>query len=244
MIKLNFVEALRQLQSDIRERISSVDGPLAPNLQLSLFYVKFKSLAAKTRHLISEIEARCSSHHEYYSLLDDCVETMAGIRKSLLQDYISQNIRVSYSDPSIVAFTSKGMAYMLRVCTDEFQLFREFFTLGEESIRAYLEDLSTILSHQIRPRILKESSLDILAELCSSLLFHLNPAEVDEGQDIQTTSPVIKEDSVKFIVESILFDAQDRLSFRSQEFIQVEIRQFRSAEKEMLVFSRGADCKL
>jgi hypothetical protein len=176
LIKLYFVEALRQIQSDIREKISSNDGSLAPNIQLTLFYVKFKSLSTKTRHLIAEIEARCPSHREYFSLLEDCIETMASIRKSLMADYISTNIKENHSDPSLVAFASKGMTYMLRVCSDEYQLFREFFTYGEESIRAYLEDLSSILSHQLRPRILKESRLDVLAELCSSLLFHLTPS--------------------------------------------------------------------
>ena len=48
-------------------------------------------------------------------------------------------------------------------------------------------------------------------------------------------------EAVKFIVESILNDAQSRLSFRAQEYIQSEIRIFKPREKELMVLARGPD---
>jgi predicted AAA+ superfamily ATPase len=50
-----------------------------------------------------------------------------------------------------------------------------------------------------------------------------------------------KVEAVQFIVESILHDAQSRLSFRAQEYIQSEIRQFKPREKELMVLARGPD---
>ena len=137
---------------------------------------------------------------------------------------------------------------MLRVCADEYQLFREFFTLCEDEVRDYIELISSLLSNQLRPLILRETRLDILSDLCNSLLFHLKAGEgsseatVGESASVapisQSTQGV---DAVKFIVESILFDAQSRLAYRTQEFIQSEIRQFKPREKELMVLARGPD---
>lgn len=126
---------------------------------------------------------------------------------------------------------------MLRVCADEHQLFREFFSLCDNEIRDYIELISSLLSNQLRPLILREMRLDILSDLCNSLLFHLKARE--ESEDLTQESS--KFEAVKFIVESILVDAQARLSFRTQEFIQSEIRQFKPRDKELMVLARGPD---
>lgn len=140
---------------------------------------------------------------------------------------------------------------MLRVCADEYQLFREFFTLCEDEVRDYIELISSLLSNQLRPLILRETRLDILSDLCNSLLFHLKAEEgsseatVGKSASAAPISPSIQGpntvEAVKFIVESILFDAQSRLAYRTQEFIQSEIRQFKPREKEVMVLARGPD---
>lgn len=116
LIKLYFVESLRHLQVDVRERISNRDQkePLAANIQLSLFYVKFKSLASKTKPLIVEIEKRCAGHPEYLSLLRDCINNLKNIRRSLLSPFIVQNINEKNADPSLVAFVRR---FLSRACS-------------------------------------------------------------------------------------------------------------------------------
>lgn len=128
---------------------------------------------------------------------------------------------------------------MLQVCADEHQLFRECFTLGDETLQGYLEEISSILSDQIRPLILKETRIDTLAELCSSLLFYIQGAGTATENPERTLNDS-RDAAIKVIVKSILFDGQGRLSFRAQEFIQSEIRQFKSNKKEMSVLTRVA----
>lgn len=113
LIKLYFIESLRLLQADIQEKISQriPNEALPANIQLSLFYVKFKGLASKTKHLIEEIEKRCSVHPEYLSLLRDCINNLKNIRKELLSPYIIQNIREKNSDPSLVTFVSINIVF-------------------------------------------------------------------------------------------------------------------------------------
>lgn len=134
---------------------------------------------------------------------------------------------------------------MLRICADEYQLCRDFFQMGEEEIRLYIEDISSLLSWQLRPLILKETRLDLLAELCNALLFHLKKEDQESGE-VQADNAdgeiiVSKSEAVKFIVESILYEAQSRLSFRAQEYIHNDIRRFHAREKELLVLARGPD---
>ncbi len=111
LIKLYFIESLRLLQADIQEKISEriPNDALPAKIQLSLFYVKFKGLASKTKHLIEEIEKRCPVHPEYLSLLRDCINSLKNIRKELLSPYIIQNIREKNSDPSLVTFVSTNI---------------------------------------------------------------------------------------------------------------------------------------
>lgn len=124
---------------------------------------------------------------------------------------------------------------MLQVWQDEYQLFRDYFTIGEEFIINYLqEDISFPLSNQLHVRILNETNLDVLAELCTLLLFNLKSMFTESSIVYQE----VNNQSMKFLVDSILSDAQDRLSFMAQEYIQSQIRSFTSNEKEILVFSR------
>ncbi|KAJ3323590.1 Golgi transport complex subunit 3 [Boothiomyces sp. JEL0866] len=226
-----FITMLQKLDSCL-DFVSSntTNEPLPPNLQLSLFYSKFVTFASKTKHLVAEIEKRCEGHPEYFYLLKDCLNAFTNIRKSLLSPYISEAIK-QMQDPNLMTFATNGCAYLLRVCGDEYQLFKEIFTLGEEAIRSYIDSISQLLSQQLRPLILKEVRIDILSDLCNSLLLYLEPNSVDEGKK--------NNESVRYVVEAILEGAQSRLSFRAQEFILSEIRQFKPREQEILLLARG-----
>ncbi|KAJ3256863.1 Golgi transport complex subunit 3 [Boothiomyces macroporosus] len=232
LIKMYFVDALRKLVGEIKDTLSqrSTNEPLPPNLQLSLFYSKFVTFASKTKHLVIEIEKRCAGHPEYYYLLKDCLNAFTNVRKSLLSPYISDTIK-QMQDPNLMTFATNGCAYLLRVCGDEYQLFREIFTLGEDSIRSYIDSISQLLSQQLRPLILKEVRIDILSDLCNSLLLYLEPNTYEDGKK--------NNESVRYVVEAILEGAQSRLSFRAQEFILSEIRQFKPREQEILLLARG-----
>lgn len=238
LIKLHFVESLRNLQYEIREKINlrTTAEPLPPNIQLSLFYLKFKTFASSTRQLISELEIRCPSHPEYafltryYSLLKDCMNTYTSVRSSLMIPIITENIKAKNFDATTIQFTANGCAYMLNVCTDEYNLFKEFFADGEEEAKLFLENISSALSYTLRPLILKEHRIDVLSEMCTSLIFLLSSSNENNGQNSGCAS---------FVFEAILHDAQSRLSFRAQDIIYSDIRQFKPREKELMVLARG-----
>ncbi|KAI8930236.1 Sec34-like family-domain-containing protein [Entophlyctis helioformis] len=241
LIKMHFVDNIRALQNDIREKLAGrqTHEPLAANMQLTLFYVKFRTQALKVKGLIAEVEERCSRHAEYLALLRDCFSAYFVVRRTLLTPFISEHIR-SINNASLLDFVANGCAYMIRLCADEYQLFRQFFTLGEEEVLSYLESLATGLYDQLRPLILRELKIDTLSDMCQSLLSYLKTMEPqtqaagDTGASAQAnTAPV------KFIVQKILEDAQQRLVFRAEAFIQQELQKFKPREEELLVLARG-----
>jgi uncharacterized protein YaaR (DUF327 family) len=231
LIKLYFVDAIRQLQTEIRDKLKLQTGAeaISNNVQLSLFFVKFRALASRTRGLLSELEMRCASHQEYFALLRDCINAYVKVRKTFLTPIISENVKKKVLEGNGVQFAVNICTYMLSICKDEYTLFKEFFSLGNAEIKNYLESFSGILTSTLRPIILKEHRVDVLSDLCNQLLFMMN----SKVNDDETLEPV------EFVIENILHDAQNRLSFRAQDIIQNEIRSFKPREAELSILARG-----
>ncbi|KAL2918197.1 Golgi transport complex subunit 3 [Polyrhizophydium stewartii] len=243
LIKMHFVDSIRALHGDIREKLAGrqTHEPLPTNMQLTLFYVKFRTLASRVKHLVSEIEERCNTHPEYLALLRDCFAAFFVVRRTLLGPFIADHIKtINSATTSLLEFTAKGCAYMIRLCADEYQLFRQFFDLGEDEALVFLESLATNLYDQLRPLIIRENKLDTLSDLCQSLISYLKtlepaPGEEREDPEILSTNAA----PVKFIVQKILEDSQQRLAFRAEAFVRQELQNFRPREEELLVLARG-----
>nr|KAJ3422367.1 Golgi transport complex subunit 3 [Polyrhizophydium stewartii] len=231
LIKMHFVDSIRALHGDIREKLAG---------RLTLFYVKFRTLASRVKHLVSEIEERCNTHPEYLALLRDCFAAFFVVRRTLLGPFIADHIKtINSATTSLLEFrvlqTAKGCAYMIRLCADEYQLFRQFFDLGEDEALVFLESLATNLYDQLRPLIIRENKLDTLSDLCQSLISYLKtlepaPGEEREDPEILSTNAA----PVKFIVQKILEDSQQRLAFRAEAFVRQELQNFRPREEELL----------
>jgi hypothetical protein len=108
LIKLYFVDSLRVLHNEIKEKLKlrNLPGPIPDNLQLSLFYGKFKTLAAKAGNLLREIEMRCAGHPEYNNLLSDCIQAYLNVRKALLFNIIADNIRMKHENANMIQFVN------------------------------------------------------------------------------------------------------------------------------------------
>jgi hypothetical protein len=111
-----------------------------------------------------------------------------------------------------------------------------------------LESLSLILYDKFRPLILRENKIDELVDLCQSLLSYFvdsagvrKPSAVDFVGKAQTTD---SSSTVKFLARKTLEDAQARLVFRAQEFIQAEITNFTPRIETIELFARGRGCIL
>ncbi|EAU90936.2 COG3 protein [Coprinopsis cinerea okayama7 len=169
LIKMNFVGSLRALSSDISRRLSEKD--VSQTAQMHLLYTRFRSVAAKVAPLLGELERRARSYpDELSALLSECHSAYFSTRKALLLPKIMEEIRgLDPSRSELVELTRAGCSYLKQLCTDEFNLYREFFSTAEDQLYQYLETLCDLLYDDLRPRILHEPRLTALCEVCTVL---------------------------------------------------------------------------
>ncbi|KAH6585004.1 hypothetical protein BASA60_000718 [Batrachochytrium salamandrivorans] len=118
LVKMHFVNVIRGLQQDIGEKLEGrqTHEPLPMNMQLTLFYVKFRTLASKIKHLLGEIEERCNEHTEYLVLLRDCFTAYFVARRTLLSPFISAHIFKRDTLAEMCQSSTGATARLLAVC--------------------------------------------------------------------------------------------------------------------------------
>ncbi|KAG6878890.1 hypothetical protein C0992_006827 [Termitomyces sp. T32_za158] len=241
LIKMYFVGSLRALSVDVSKRLHEKD--VSPTAQMHLLYTRFKTVSSQLLPLLGELERRVRSHPQDLSaLLDECHAAYFSTRKSLLVGKITEEIKgLDPSRTELVDLTRVGCGYLKQLCSDEFELYRNFFTSGEE--HSYLENLCDYLYDDLRPRILHEPRLTVLCEVCTVLqaLMVLDASSV-YGEDHDTELNDTEELSIDLdakgarkglrifhlsnLLQMILQDAQTRLFFKAQSVIQSDIRYY------------------
>ncbi|RIA80198.1 Sec34-like family-domain-containing protein [Glomus cerebriforme] len=218
LIKMYFISTIKGLGLEIAKKNNQI---LNSTVQSALFYVKFKTIAPKLKELVNEIEKRYPAHREYYSLLNDCYNAYFSVRQQLLIPVIYMKIQeLEPTGQDILSFARNGYAYMLNLCSDEYSLFYNFFSTGEDDLYGNLDLLCSYMYDYLRPRIIHETNVETLSELCAILQVHLNQDSEKngekEGQGLQFSH----------LIRNVLEDTQQRLVFRVQTFIRNEIQNF------------------
>ncbi|KAH0828023.1 Sec34-like family-domain-containing protein [Lanmaoa asiatica] len=235
LIKMFFVGSLRALTADVSRRLSEKD--VSTTAQMHLLYTRFRSVTPQLAPLLNELERRATAHPEELSaLLSECHSAYFSARKTLLVGRLMEEIRgLDPTHTELVELTNAGCAYLKQLCTDEFNLFREFFDSGEDRLYPYLETLCDYLYDDLRPRILHETRLTTLCEVCTVLqaLMVLDVVELPEepldelSVDLDHPKPRgLGRLHISHLLQMVLQDAQTRLFFKAQSLIQAEIRYY------------------
>ncbi|KAJ7592675.1 Sec34-like family-domain-containing protein [Mycena floridula] len=247
LIKMFFLGSLRALSIDIQKRLSEKD--VSRTAQMHLLYTRFRSTSSQLSPLLRELEHRAQAHpDELDALLSECHSAYFSARKSLISGPLNEEIRgLDPSRTELVELTRAGCSYLKQLCTDEFNLYREFFNSGENSLYQYLETLCDHLYDDLRPRILHEPRLTALCEVCtvlqalmvldvSALPDDLSSVDdednVDELMvDLGPTTPKRRRQGlgrlhISQLLQMVLQDAQTRLFFKAQSVIQSDIKYY------------------
>ncbi|GAA5985117.1 hypothetical protein JCM10908_002529 [Rhodotorula pacifica] len=171
LIKMYFVSTVRKVAAEVAEKMVGKD--LSETAQNALLYSKFSSSAPTLRILLFELEKRAHSDpNEYSSLLSECYSTWFAARTQLLSPLLAEEVRrmdPGASSTDLVKLAKAGCGYLRGVCAIEWNLFREFFSSGQDELYRFLESLCDYLYDSLRPRILHEPRLDALCDLCAVL---------------------------------------------------------------------------
>ncbi|KAI7847278.1 Sec34-like family-domain-containing protein [Circinella umbellata] len=234
VVKMYLVTTIKSLGYEIYKQISKPTDqqPLALSKQTTLFYVKFKMISSTIKPLSIELEKRCEGHKEYQSLYQDTLNAYFQTRQNLLGPIISRKIQELSPYGDLLSFARNGCAYMMNLCMDEFNLFYNFFRSGEDELYSFLDLLTSYLYDYLRPRIIHENNISVLSELCSIFQMYILRDESLAADDNTMNDNERHKLEFGHLIQNVLEDAQARLVFRAQTYIDNDIQKYQPNSKD------------
>jgi hypothetical protein len=205
----------------------------------ALLYAKFRVGASELKQLGLEIQKRAvppvdpeqGTEAEYQSLMSELHTSFAATRGKLIIPLVRKKLASIAQAPStskdLVAFARASIGYVRGICLDEFDLWGEWFH-GQAGLYDFLESVCEPLYDHLRPRIIHETKLIKLCQLCTLLQtrYLSDPEEETEYND-----PNQLEFSI--LIQPALEDAQTRLVFQVQTILRNEIERYRPKPEDL-----------
>lgn len=205
----------------------------------ALLYAKFRVGAAELKQIGLEIQKRAvpplepeqGAEAEYQSLLNELHTSFSATRGKLIIPLVRKKLSDIAQAPStskdLVAFARASISYIRGICLDEFELWGEWFH-GQAGLYDFLEAICEPLYDHLRPRIIHETKLIKLCQLCTLLQtrYLLDPEDETENVD-----PNQLDFSV--LIQPALEDAQTRLVFRAQAILRDEIERYKPRPEDI-----------
>ncbi|XP_056411390.1 conserved oligomeric Golgi complex subunit 3 isoform X2 [Hyla sarda] len=225
LMKTYTVNTLQNLTNQLLKRDPST-APQSDNA-FTLFYVKFRGAAPKVRTLIEQMEQRSEKLPEYQLLLGEIHQCYLDQRESLLSPSITSTITdlTCQNNRDHCTLVRSGCAFMVHVCQDEHQLYKEFFTKPTPKLDELLEKLCLSLYDVLRPLIIHVVHLETLSELCGILKIEMLEDHVQNN--------VEQLGAFSALVKQMLEDVQERLVYRTTIYIQTDILGYKPAPGDL-----------
>jgi len=205
MIKTHIINSLRN--TVLRNQEEELD---------TRAYIRFRTLASSLRPLCEEIEKR-GRRREYQALLSDCHYCYFQQRYKLLSGSVQQNILNLQQLPDLTSMIRSGCAYLIRICQNEHELYRLFFSTFSTAMRNMLEGFGDMLYTALRPLFIRAQEIDLLCSAAHVLKTEILYTIQEKGESVQ---------AFLGIINRILGDIQERLIYLSQKYILDQICTF------------------
>ena len=209
------------------------DKQLNDTTMSALLYAKFRVGAAELKKIAQEIRKRTrlpdgaepGSEAEYQNLMNELYSSYSASRGRLVSPLVRKKLGEIAMAPSssqdLVAFARSSIGHMQGICADEHELWCEWFE-GEDGLYDYLEQICEPLYDLLTPRIIHESQLLKLCELCT-----LIQTRYMRDQDEETNALETNQLDFSILIKRVLEDAQTRLVFRTQAILRDEIENYK-----------------
>ncbi|KAL1953144.1 hypothetical protein VTO42DRAFT_3558 [Malbranchea cinnamomea] len=237
LIRGYFVSSLREISSGVAKRVA--DRQLNDTTTSTLLYAKFRVGAAELKDLGLEIQKRAvppvepelGAEAEYQSLLNDLHTAFSATRGKLIIPLVRKRLNDIANAPStskdLVAFARASISYIRGICLDEFELWGQWFH-GQQGLYDFLESVCEPLYDHLRPRIIRETKLLKLCELCTLLQTRYL---LDPDEEAEYPNPNQLDFSV--LIQPALEDAQTRLVFRAQAVLRDDIERYKPRPEDL-----------
>ena len=237
LIRVHFVGGLREISSDVAKRIA--DKQLNDTTMSALLYAKFRYGASELKEVAQEIRKRAllpvdaepGAEGEYQSLMNELYTSYSATRGKLVIPLARKKLSDIAMAPStskdLVAFARSSIGYTRGVCSDEYELWREWFE-GEDGLYDFLESVCEPLYDHLRPRIIHETQILKLCELCTFLQTRYMHDQDEDAEPIEANQFDFSK-----LIRTALEDAQTRLVFRAQAILRDEIERYKPKKEEL-----------
>ncbi|KAL9103323.1 MAG: hypothetical protein Q9163_001629 [Psora crenata] len=237
LIRVKFVGGLRDIASDVSRRIAG--RQLNDSTMSALLYAKFRVGAAELKEVAQEIRKRSilpagaetGQEGEYQSLMNELYTSYSATRGKLVIPLVRNKINGIAMAPSttkdLVSFARSSIGYTRGICSDECELWREWFE-GEEGMYDFLESVCEPLFDHLRPRIIHETQLLKLCELCTLLQTQYMHDRDEDAEPLEANQL-----DFSLLIRPALEDAQTRLVFRTQAILRDDIERYKPKKEEL-----------
>ncbi|KAI6853943.1 Sec34-domain-containing protein [Hortaea werneckii] len=250
LVRHHFTKSLGDIAADISKRIQG--GQLKDTTHSALLYAKFRVPAPELKALGLEIQKRAvptpddvdaGREPEYASLLRELYQSYSTTRGRLILPLVSKKMAELTSMPQqadVLAFAKSSLSFMRGICLDEYELWYEWFE-SAGALYDFLESLMEPLYDYLRPKVIRETKLEKLCELCSMIQGRYMDLDSDEEDDDESVglSPSetggLSSRKLDFgsLVQPVLQDAQTRLVFMALTALRDGIESYKPKVEDL-----------
>lgn len=248
LIRHHFTKSLGDIAADISKRIQG--GQLKETTHSALLYAKFRVPAPELKSLGLEIQKRAvptpddvdvGREPEYASLLRELYQSYSATRGRLILPLVSKKMAELASTPQqadVLTFAKASISFMRGICLDEYELWFEWFE-SDGALYDFLESLIETMYDYLRPKVIHETKLEKLCELCSMVQGRYMDADSEEDDESAVLSPMgngppsSRRLDFAGLVQPALEDAQTRLVFLALSALRDGIENYRPKPEDL-----------
>lgn len=216
----------------------------------ALLYAKFRFGASELKEVAQEIRKRAvlpvgaepGAEAEYQSLMNELYTSYSATRGKLVIPLARKKIADIAMAPStskeLVSFARSSIVYTRGVCSDEYELWQEWFE-GEDGLYDFLDSVCEPLYDHLRPRIIHETQILKLCELCTLLQNRYIHDHDEDAEPIEANRF-----DFSLLIREALEEAQTRLVFRAQAILRDEIERYKPKKEDLDYPARNRQVQL
>ncbi|KKY15035.1 putative golgi complex component [Phaeomoniella chlamydospora] len=238
LVRGHFINALRDIAAEVGKRIA--DRQLNDTTMSALLYAKFRVGAQQMKDLGLEVQKRAvppvdadpEIEGEYQSLMNELHQNFAATRGRLIIPLVRKKLGDIAQAPStsidLIKYARASISYIRGICLDEFDLWGEWFH-GQKGLYEWLETVCEPLYDHLRPRIIHESKLAKLCQLC----ILLQTRYMSDAEDENDALPDPNQLDFGLLIRPALEDTQTRIVFRTQAIVRNEIELYKPKPEDL-----------
>ena len=242
LVRHHFTKSLGDIAADISKRIQG--GQMKDTTHSALLYAKFRVPAPELKALGLEIQKRAvptpddvdaGREPEYASLLRELYQSYSTTRGRLILPLVNKKMAELSHMPQqddVLVFAKACLSFMRGICMDEYELWAEWFE-SDGALYDFLDSLMEPMYDYLRPKVIRETKLEKLCELCSMIQgSYMDTDSEREDEESALLSPTetgtFNSRKLDFgsLVQPALADAQTRLVFMAITVLRNGIENF------------------